>query len=89
MRGLSWVLWIGFCWATVAFSSEGEAPAPSQAHVQKADDPSEPVCRREKVVGSNIMRKVCRTRTQIEEAEHASQEAMNEITHSPTRAEGS
>jgi hypothetical protein len=89
MRGLPWVLGIGLCWTSVAFSSEGEAPGQAQAQAQQADDASELVCRREKVMGSNIKKKVCRTRAQIDQEQHASQEAMSEITRAPTRSEGS
>ena len=88
MRGSICILVIGPWSASVGAAARDEPPG-LQADQSKRDDSSEMVCIREHVMGSNIKKKVCRTRKHIKKELQSSQEAMSELTRAPTRAEGS
>jgi hypothetical protein len=75
-------------WSGSVGAAAIDEPPGQQADQSKHDNTSELVCTREHVMGSNIKKKICRTRTQIEEQQQSSQEAMSEITSPRTRAEG-
>ncbi len=53
------------CWATPTWGSEAEPTGVPQAEVPAQK--SEVVCRRERVLGTHFKKRVCRTRTQIDE----------------------
>jgi hypothetical protein len=68
-------------------ATAGETEKSTAREVQQ-DRSSEMVCTREKVVGSNIKKRVCRTRAQEEEMRRASQDTVSEFGRAATRSEG-
>jgi hypothetical protein len=57
--------------------------------VEQGDDRrDEVVCRRERVVGSHIKKRVCMTRAQTEDLRAASQDTISDLNRATTRSEG-
>jgi len=88
MRASTCVLVIGV-WSAALSAAASDEPARVRAEQSKQDDSSRLICTREVVTGSNMKRKVCRTRAQIEQQAQSSQEAMSDITSTSRQAEGS
>lgn len=59
-----------------AQKSEPAAAAPAPAAAPSAADPDEKVCKVERELGSNKLKRVCRTRAQIDADSAAAREAL-------------
>ena len=64
------------CWAAPTWGSEAESTGVPQAEAP-AQKP-EVVCRRERVLGTHFKKRVCRTRTQIDEDQKNAQRHVRE-----------
>ena len=79
-------LWVALLLALPAFETAAAAPASGaqeQGSKWHQSDDSERVCTRERVAGSNIPKRVCRTRAQVEAQEEASRRQLREMQEAP------
>jgi hypothetical protein len=75
------------CWAAPTWGSEAESTGVPQAEAP-AQKP-EVVCRRERVLGTHFKKRVCRTRTQIDEDQKNAQRHVRDADryHDATRVQ--
>jgi hypothetical protein len=80
--------------STAAAPAAGEAPAAEPAPADRAAEAAKPkqddglVCRMEKPIGSNRMKRVCRPAADIEDTARRTQDAMRHMQRSGPNAQG-
>jgi len=86
MRKTVLMLGVSFLLASPAFANAADAGGSSEAEKGtkwfEAED-SERVCRRERVAGSHIPMRVCRTRAQVRAQDEASRRQLREMQAAP------
>ncbi|HTO57399.1 MAG TPA: hypothetical protein VMJ74_06370 [Pseudomonadales bacterium] len=80
---------LALAWSIRAAAEESVDEAnPTQSAAQSAYN-SKPICKSERVIGSNIPKRVCRTQAQIDAERAASQEHMKDVNSQIGRQTGS
>ena len=71
---------------SIAYAEESAAPG---AEPTKKTTPADKlVCKQEPVIGSNIKKRVCKTRSQIDEERDAAHQSLNDLNQNAGRQQG-